>query len=77
MKGRTQVCCQCEEDQCFLEKDAEWSALNSALGPSQNTPFGVHLLDAERLRCKEAWMDHLQVQGTLQVRCRRLAEKKP
>ncbi len=77
MKVRTQVCCQCEENRCFLEKDAEWCARNSALGSSQNNRFNVHLLDIERLRCKEAWMDHLQVQGTLQVRCRRLAEKKP
>jgi len=81
VEERTQVCCQCGEDRCFLEEDAAWLARNSALASRQNDSFkerGVFLrLDSERLRDKEAWMERLQVQGTCQVRCRRLAEKKP
>lgn len=80
VEERTQVCCQCGEGRCFLEEDAAWMARNSALASRLNDPFKVRgtflRLDSERLRDKEAWMEHLQVQGTCQVRCR-LAEKKP
>ena len=81
MEKLTQFFCQCGEGRCFLEEDAAWLARNSALASSQNNIFKekglFQQLDIDRLRDKEAWMERLQVQGTCQVRCRRLAEKKP
>ncbi len=61
-----------------MEEDAAWMARNSALASAQNNLFkerGLFLrLDSERLRDKEAWLERLQAQGTLQIRCRRLTE---
>jgi len=81
VEERTQVCCQCGEDECFLEEDAAWIARNSELMSGQSSLSKkmdlYRQLDTERLRDKEAWMDHLRIQGTSQVRCCRLVEEKP